>query len=50
MSVSAASHPLRKRRDQKILEYRNDGKVACYSIADRGVAKLVRQALERSAA
>ena len=50
MSVSAASHHLRKLRDLRILKYRNDGKMAYYSLADRSVAKLVRQALERSAA
>lgn len=50
MSVSAASHHLRKLRDLKILKYRNDGKMAYYSLADRQVSKLVRQALDRSAA
>lgn len=50
MSVSAASHHLRKLRDLRILKYRTDGKMAYYSIADRSVAKLVRQAIERSAA
>lgn len=50
VSVSAASHHLRKLRDLKILKYRNDGKMAYYSLADRAVAKLVRQAFERSAA
>lgn len=50
MSVSAASHHLRKLRDLKILTYRSDGKMAYYSIVDRSVTKLVRQALERSAA
>ena len=50
MSVSAASHHLRKLRDLKILKYRNDGKMAYYSLADRSVAKLVRQAFDRSAA
>ena len=50
MSVSAASHHLRKMRDLKILKYRNDGKMAYYSIADRSISKLVRQALGRSAA
>lgn len=50
MSVSAASHHLRKLRGLKILKYRNDGKMAYYSLADRSVAKLLRQALERSAA
>lgn len=50
MSVSAASHHLRKLRDLRILKYRTDGKMAYYSLADRVVARLVRQALDRSAA
>ena len=50
MSVSAASHHLRKLRDLKILKYRNDGKMAYYTLRDRYVAKLLRQALHRSAA
>ncbi len=47
MSVSAASHHLRKLRDLKILKYRNDGKMAYYSLRDRFVPKLVAQALSR---
>ncbi len=50
MSVSSASHHLRKLRDLRILTYRNDGKMVYYSLADRVVARLVRQALDRSAA
>lgn len=50
MSVSAASHHLRKLRDLRILKYRTDGKMTYYSLADRVVAGLVRQALHRSAA
>ena len=50
MSVSTASHHLRKLRDLRILKYRTDGKMAYYSLADRVVARLVRQALDRSAA
>ncbi len=45
MSVSAASHHLRKLRDLKILKYRNDGKMAYYALRDRLAARLVRQAL-----
>lgn len=45
MSVSAASHHLRKLRDLKILKYRNDGKMAYYSLRDRFAAELVRQTL-----
>ena len=50
MSVSSASHHLRKLRDLRILKYRTDGKMAYYSVADRVVTRLVRQALDRSAA
>lgn len=45
MSVSAASHHLRKLRELKILQYRNDGKMAYYSLRDRLAADLVGQAL-----
>lgn len=48
MSVSAASHHLRKLRDLKILKYRNDGKMAYYSLRDRFVAELVQQALRQA--
>ncbi len=50
MSVSAASHHLRKMRDLKILKYRNDGKMAYYSIRDRFAGKLVERALGRTVA
>ena len=49
MSVSAASHHLRKLRDLKILKYRNDGKMAYYSVRDRFAGKLVERALGRTA-
>ncbi len=49
MSVSAASHHLRKMRDLKILKYRNDGKMAYYSVRDRFAGKLVERALGRTA-
>ncbi|HLK80817.1 MAG TPA: metalloregulator ArsR/SmtB family transcription factor [Xanthobacteraceae bacterium] len=48
MSISAASHHLRKLRDLKILKYRNDGRMAYYSLRSRLAAKLLRQGLERS--
>lgn len=50
MSVSAASHHLRKLRDLKILKYRNDGKMAYYSLRDRFAAELVSQALRQAGA
>jgi DNA-binding transcriptional ArsR family regulator len=49
MSVSAASHHLRKLRDLKILKDRNDGKMAYYSLRDRFAAELVQQALRQAA-
>ncbi|XXU16394.1 metalloregulator ArsR/SmtB family transcription factor [Sorangium sp. So ce861] len=50
MSVSAASHHLRKMRDLKILKYRNDGKMAYYSLRDPFAGKLVEHALDHTAA
>ena len=50
MSVSAASHHLRKMRDLKILKYRSDGKMAYYSLRDRFAADLVREALKQARA
>ena len=48
MSVSAASHHLRKLRDLKILKYRTDGKMAYYSLRDRFAAELVGQAFRQA--
>ena len=48
MSVSAASHHLRKLRDLKILKYRNDGKMSYYSLRTRFAAQLVEQALRQA--
>ena len=50
ISVSAASHHLRKLRDLKILAYRNDGKMAYYSLRDRFVGELAHRALAQAAA
>ncbi len=47
MSVSAASHHLRKMRDLKILKYRNDGRMAYYSLRDRFAGRLVERTLNR---
>lgn len=49
MSVSATSHHLRKLRDLRVLKYRNDKKMAYYSLRDRFVAELVEQALRQAA-
>lgn len=45
ISVSAASHHLRKLRDLKVLRYRNDGKMAYYSLRHRFAAELAARAL-----
>jgi len=50
MSVSAASHHLRKLRDLRILKHRNDGKMAYYSLRDRFVGDLLKRALSKVAA
>ena len=49
MSVSAASHHLRKLRDLKILKYRSDGKMAYYGLRDRFAGNLAQRALSRAA-
>lgn len=49
MSISSASHHLRKLRDLRILGYRNDGKMAYYSIRDKTAAKVVTAEVERFA-
>ena len=46
VSISTASHHLRKLRDLKLLQYRNDGKMAYYSLRDELAAKLVADTLE----
>jgi DNA-binding transcriptional ArsR family regulator len=45
VSVSTASHHLRKLRDLKVLKYRNDGKMAYYSLRVPFPAELVSEAL-----
>lgn len=47
MSISAASHHLRKLRDLRILRYRHDGKMAYYSIRDEAAAKIVASEVGR---
>lgn len=50
MSVSAASHHLRKLRDLGILKHRNDGKMAYYAVAKPLAVKLLGQALRANGA
>ncbi len=46
-SISTASHHLRKLRDLGVLQFRNDGRMAYYSIRDRGIARLVTSGLRQ---
>ena len=48
MSVSAASHHLRKMRDLRILKYRSDGKMAYYSLRDPFVSALAQRMLKKA--
>ena len=47
VKIAAASHHLRKLRDLKILKYRNEGKLAYYSLKDRRVAEILSYALKQ---
>ncbi len=45
-TVSTASHHLRKMRDLRLLKYRNDGRMAYYSLRSELAAKLAADALQ----
>ena len=45
-SISTASHHLRKLRDLKLLKYRNDGRMAYYSLRSDLACTLVKVAVE----
>ncbi len=47
VKVATASHHLRKLRDLKILKYRNDGKLAYYSLRDRRVFEILNYSLRQ---
>ncbi|EAZ90679.1 ArsR/SmtB family transcription factor [Crocosphaera chwakensis] len=46
VKVASASHHLRKLRDLKILKYRNDGKLAYYSLRDQRLASILHHSLQ----
>ncbi len=46
VSISSASHHLRKLRDLRLLQYRNDGKMAYYSLRNGLAGRLVARTLE----
>ena len=45
VSISTASHHLRKMRDLKVLKYRNDGRMAYYSLRSKVAGKLAAAVL-----
>jgi len=46
VSISTASHHLRKLRDLKLLQYRSDGKMTYYSLRNELAGRLVASTLE----
>lgn len=49
-TISTASHHLRKMRDLRLLKYRNDGRMAYYSLRSELAAKLAADVLEAETA
>ncbi len=49
VKIASASHHLRKLRDLKILKYRNDGKLAYYSLKDQRIAEVLFYTLKQLA-
>ncbi|HAC65022.1 MAG TPA: ArsR family transcriptional regulator [Cyanothece sp. UBA12306] len=41
VKIATASHHLRKMRDLKLLKYRNDGKLAYYSLKDKRITDIL---------
>ena len=46
VKIATASHHLRKMRDLKVLKYRNDGKLAYYSLRDPRIANILNYSLQ----
>ena len=47
VKIATASHHLRKMRDLKLLKYRNDGKLAYYSLKDQRVTDILSYSLHK---
>jgi DNA-binding transcriptional ArsR family regulator len=47
VKIATASHHLRKMRDLKLLKYRNDGKLAYYSLKDERVTDILSYSLHK---
>ncbi|WP_036488535.1 metalloregulator ArsR/SmtB family transcription factor [Myxosarcina sp. GI1] len=46
VKIATASHHLRKMRDLKLLKYRNDGKLAYYSLKNRHITDILIYSLK----
>lgn len=46
VKIATASHHLRKMRDLKLLKYRNDGKLAYYSLRDPRIVDILNFSLQ----
>ncbi len=46
VKIATASHHLRKMRDLKLVKYRNEGKLAYYSLKDQRVADILSYSLQ----
>lgn len=49
LTISAASHQLRKLRDNDVVKFRNDGKMVYYSLADGYMADLMNDVFRHGA-
>ncbi|MDJ0579488.1 metalloregulator ArsR/SmtB family transcription factor [Crocosphaera sp.] len=47
VKIATASHHLRKMRDLKLVKYRNDGKLAYYSLKDERVTDILIYSLQK---
>lgn len=48
LSVSAASHQLKRLRDRGVVNYRKDGRLAFYRLEDEHVRRLMEDGVERA--
>lgn len=46
LSISATSHQLKRLRDQGVVQYRKDGRLAFYHLSDDHIRRLVQDAVE----
>ncbi len=46
LSISATSHQLKRLRDQNVVQYRKEGRLAFYRLSDHHIQRLVQDAVE----